>query len=94
MNDYVVGMQYYEEQKRNFVLKHGNFREETSLEHNIIHKTLCFEDGSAWFEVYGKKEEIVNVEVKGVKLRTKADLFRLEFWSTDDGKSKFVYEAY
>lgn len=92
-------MEQYKLEKFAFYRKHGAVvKEESQLVHGITSKTVLFEDGKMWCEVYGKCTEKVTtpITVKGLTLNIdlEIDLFRLEYWSTDNSVSKFAYERY
>lgn len=87
----------YNELKKDFFKKHHNdFRIDTGMlnEYDGWNKTYIFEDGAAWYEVYSKVVEPIEVEVRYCKVRGVATLLKTEFWSSDDSKSRYYYEEY
>lgn len=79
-----------------FAIRHNEKaerREYTSLIDGIIRKTVCWSDGATWWEVTETEYcEEVEVEVHGIKARVSVPLRKTEYWSTEDGCSKYFYE--
>ena len=86
----------YEGEKLGFIGKHlkkSDYRIDTSpMENNCYHKEYVFEHGAVWYEVIFLIEEEIVVEVHGIRCVVTVKFNKTEYWSTDDGKSKFIYE--
>lgn len=88
-------MEHYQQEKLKFYKKHGAvLKEESQLVNGTTAKTVLFEDRAIWCEVYGKYAEEATVTVRGIKVKVTVDLFRIEYWSTDNSISQFAYERY
>ena len=87
----VVKFEDYQNIKKDFYQKHGEPKEYTSNENSIHLKTVVFDDGAEWYEKNELVQEEINGEKHGVPYSFLLFLNKLEFWSTDDSKSKFVY---
>lgn len=92
-------MEQYRLEKLAFYKKHRVvISEESHLVRDITLKTVIFEDGKIWYEIYGKYVEKVTttITVKGIDLEINldVDLFRIEYWSSDNSTNKFAYEKY
>lgn len=88
--------QYYEE-KTAFFAKHNNgFKLETSSLSvgNSYVKTYAFEDGAGWCELLRNVHEEAEFEHRGMTFKCTVSLAKLEFWSTDNSKSRYYYEKW
>ena len=86
----------YLKELHDFAEKHnenGGVKTYTSpMKNDRYHKEICWEDGAAWYEVTELIWETVPVTVHGVDANLFCQLWRTEFWSTDDGHSKYTYQ--
>ncbi len=92
----VVTTKEYNKDKRDFLNRHGDFTVHTSSldEYNSYHKEYVCEDGAVFYEVNGPEYVTIPVTVNLVDLDIEVELFRTEYWSSDNAKSKFCYEKY
>lgn len=76
-----------------FAKKHNNdFNVETSpMVNNAYHKNYYFADGAVWTECNDIVIESIEAVVHGVKVVALVKMTRCEYWSTDDSKSKYVF---
>lgn len=81
---------------KEFCLKHnkkGECRIETSpFLNGAYHKNYMYSDGATFTEINEYVYETITFVKHGIKFETEIQFFRTEYWSTDDSKSKFVYE--
>lgn len=86
----------YEEDKKLFFRKHkNNFECETQgSSAEYYRKTYTFKDGAVWYEVMTKEEVEDTVEIYKCNVKVKADMFKTEYWNTDDAASKIFYEPW
>lgn len=91
----------YKYEKDMFFKKHKyDFETNTSPmdEYGKYHKTYVFKDGAVWYETmfpeYVKQE--IETEIKFIKIKTEIEIkmFVIEFWNTDNSKSKKYYEKF
>ena len=91
-----VTFREYQEDLIAFCQKHNKKAEcrvETSpFENNQYHKNYLYSDGATFTEINEIVYEEVEIEVHGIKVKTTVELFRTEYYSTDNSKSKFVYQ--
>ena len=80
-----------------FVGKHSkknDFRVETSpMINDRYDKKYLFEDGSTFWEINEIITEEVEVEVHVITCKAQVELYRHEYWSTDDSSTKYWYES-
>lgn len=87
--DYLKELQAFAE-KHN---ENGGVKTYTSpMENDRYHKEICWEDGATWYEVTEKIWETVPLTVHGVECHAYVELWRTEFWSTDNGHSQYCYQ--
>lgn len=53
-------------------------------------KEYCFTDGHQFSEVNERITDIVDIEYHGIKIPAKIEVWRTEYWSTEQG-SKYTY---
>ena len=86
----------YENQKIAFAKKHNRKAEckvyTSPMENNRYHKEYCWSDGHQWCEVIELVTETVEAEAHGINFNVEVELYRTEFWSTEDSRSKYLYE--
>ena len=86
----------YLKEMQKFAAKHnenGGVKSYTSpLENVRYHKEIRWEDGAAWYEVTERIWETVPIEVHGIKMVRYIEMWRTEFWNTDNGQSRFFYQ--
>lgn len=87
-------MEEYQKEYQKFCKKHGYHKEYSYLKNGITYKEISFEDNTVWYEVYGKEIEKVNVEVKGIIVEVEVELFKLEYWNTDNSISKIALDRF
>lgn len=85
----------YNEEITKFAQKHNKKSEcriyTSGMENNRYHKEYCWADGANWYEVTELITEDVTVEVHGLTFTTTVEMWRTEYWSTEDSKSKYFY---
>ena len=86
----------YTKQKIDFFLKHskdtGDVKEyDNFTENGVMKKEFSFSDGACWFECMDRVLETGETVIRGCKIPVKAELFRVEFWSTDNSRSQYYY---
>ena len=93
---YICTSEEYAEEKKAFFRKHhGNFKTNTSGgSAEYYRKTFTFADGAVWYEVMQREETQHLVEINKCHVWVTADLFRVEFWNSDDPTSKNYYEPW
>ena len=87
----------YNAEKMEFFNNHKNdFKCDTSSmdQYGRYWKTYVFEDGAIWYEALSTEYIQQEIEVKCCKVNVEIKMFRTEFWSTDDSKSKYYYEKF
>lgn len=84
----------YSQIKREFMARHNcNLMVYTSpMIENTYHKEYSFEDGAQWNEIMELVEEVVEVEVHSMMMKVVVKLWKTEYFSTDDSKSRYYYE--
>ena len=88
-------MNAYEQDKTAFLKKHGLKEVFTSpMINDTYHKEYITEDGGIFYEVMSSHYETIETETHGVKVETFVKLFRVEYWNTDNAKSRYHYEKY
>lgn len=82
--------------KSEFLLRHGDFKIITSGldDAQRYRKAYVCEDDAVWTEINGPEDVTEEVYVKGVPVLVTVKLFRTEFWSTDDSRSRYTYSNY
>ena len=86
----------YETDKAKFFKKH-NYEYKVidgGMKDDVYCKNYVFADDAIWTEVVGPTWEKVFVEVKKVDVEIDVKMLRIEYFNTDEGKSKFYYEEY
>lgn len=66
----------------------------SSMENNGYHKEYIFKDGAIFHEICQKVVEKVEVIVHNVLVPATVTLFRTDWFSSDDFRSKFYYETF
>ena len=92
-----IGYQEYAKLKDEFFKKHSyDYKIETSQmdEYGHYHKEYLFEDEAIWYESYRPTFEKAVVEIKKVKVEVEVKMFCTEFWDTDDGTTRCMYEKF
>lgn len=90
-------MKDYYEDLRDFCARNGKYECKvytSPLIKNSYHKEFCYSNGATFYEISDVVVEQVEVEVHGVRVLVEVKLRRLEYWSTTNSKSKFVYERF
>ena len=95
-------MKEYNDIKTLFYRKHAteNGIHESGMidEYGRIHKNVYFNDGAEWHEVSEKirEEATTTVNIHGIakEVATYIDLFRTEYFNTDNSESRYMYEVY
>lgn len=64
----------------------------SAMVNNSYHKEYVWSDGAQFFEVTDMVTEEAVGEVHGVQVTFPVTFWRVEFWSTEDAKSKYFYE--
>lgn len=84
----------YWDKKMTFFKKHPMDTVHTSPmdEYGGYHKTYICEDGAQWFESMGIVPVTERVVVRGVAVNVTVDLFRTEFWNTEEAGTGVYYE--
>ena len=94
----VVRVEQYESDKQEFFMAHKNdfhlSRHGNSAED--YQKVYSFSDGSTWYESMTREtvEELVYFETCKCNIKVRIDVMKVEYWSTDDSKSKCYYEQW
>ena len=92
----VVTYNEYNEEKQKFFRKHKNNFTETTKGNSAEYYShvYAFADGAVWNEVMTREQCQEEVTIHYCKVKVDVDLFRTEFWSTDDADSKYYYEPW
>lgn len=90
----MADMKEYYNDLREFVSKHGEYKEIATLEGTTQRKMLLFTDGSTWYECSRKVFETAHGTVKGIDVAFTVELFETEWWSDDNAASKKMYDRY
>lgn len=90
-----VSYKEYDEKKKAFFTKHGDFIVSTSPmdEYSRYYKTYSFEDGHQWNECYSTEYIEYTTEVRCCTIKATAKMFRTEFYSTESS-SFYMYQPY
>lgn len=92
----VVSFREYQEDLKAFCEKHNKNSECTIVTspftNNQYHKSYMYSDGATFTEINERIFEEIETEIHGIKVKTMVELFRTEYWSTDNSRSNFVYE--
>lgn len=87
-----VTFEEYERDKIAFLHRHGDWKVYTSpMGGNKYYKTYTCEDNALFAEVTERTSEPVQVELYGLKQVVFVDVWRTEFWSTEQA-SQYLYE--
>lgn len=90
-----VSYKEYSKEKANFLLRHGEWKVETSpLQGTVYYKTYICEDGAVWYERMEKRTLYKVVEINGFDTTASVDIQETEFWHSDDSASKLMYEKW
>lgn len=93
-----VTYEEYEIERINFIKKNSEHEWEVKMspmdEYGRYSKTYIFDNGAQWFETCGPVTEIAQFEHRGMTFEAEVKMFRVEFFSTDDSKSKYYYERF
>ena len=86
----------YEKDFGEFLKKHQKGSNEISVStspmtNDRYHKTYASTDGGEFTEINERVTEMAEAEIHGLKVTVPVVLYRTEYWSTDNSKSKFVY---
>lgn len=86
----------YSKEKKEFFEKHSDFQIYTSSMdvYGRYWKTYRFENGAEWYEAMTPEYVRQEVEIKLCKTTIEVKMLRIEFWSSDNAKSKFYYEKF
>lgn len=91
----VVPIEYYRKEMRRFMEKHSQYGEMVvhtgPLVDGTYCKSFCWDHGAEWWEDTKVVQEQTTVKVRGVECKATVSLLRIEYWSTDDSTSKYVY---
>lgn len=91
-----VNFEEYQKDLKRFCKKHnqnGECKIETSpMINNCYHKNYIYDDGSNFTEINEIVVEEVEVKVHGIFIKVDVQLWRTEYYSTDDSKSKYFYQ--
>lgn len=84
----------YKQIKDEFMAKHTCERKvyTSPLVDNKYHKDYCYSDGANWSEITELVEEVVVVVVHSIRTKVTVKLWKTEYFSTDDSKSRYYYE--
>ena len=85
----------YNRELADFAAKHnkkGECKIYTSpMENDRYHKEYVWSDGSEWYEVTELIREKGTINVHGIEFVVEVEMWRTEFWSSDNSKSKYYY---
>lgn len=87
---------YYEQERRDFLRRHGEYREWTTLQDGVRRCVFSFADGAQWFEVETEEEEYAEVKPRGMDSAclARVTLRKIEFWTTENSFSRLaIYPA-
>ena len=93
----VVSSTEYNRLKRLFFEKHKNdFVCDTSPMdgYGIYYKTYTFSDNASWYERMSPEFVESSVTAKGITIPVTVKMFKVEFWNSDVGFSKYYYELF
>lgn len=84
----------YWDKKQAFFKKHQLDKVHTSPmdQYGGYNKTYICEDGAQWFESMGVVPVTERVTVRGVGVTVTVNLFRTEFWNTEEFGTGIYYE--
>lgn len=94
----IVRQSEYENDKQAFFSSHRNDWKQSTHGNSAedYQKTYAFSDGAVWYESMTKEtvEELVYLETYKCSIKVRVDVMRIEYWSTDDSRSKCYYEQW
>ena len=82
----------YNERKKKFFANHACENVKETRFGNM--KYFNMEDGATWYEFNSAVDKEILGEVHGVPYRFVVSLYKTEYWSTDDGNSRVVYDKF
>ena len=93
------GYRDYETEKREFFARHshetGDVKEYSHMDDfGVTRKSFCFADGASWHERNEKNTESKKVSIRGIEVTVSIDLFKCEYWDTDNSNSRYFYEVW
>lgn len=90
----IVDYDTYVSEKQAFFKKHKNnfTKHETGSSAEHYSKIYTFQDGNSWYEVMTR--EYAKVELPDYKCKVSVDLFRVEYYNSEESGSKFYYEPW
>ena len=97
MKGNVVTYKKYEEEKKDFLFRHGGmYKVDTSDmdDCGVYYKTYIAEDGKVWYERMSPEVVKGGLDVYGVLHNVLVKMLKTEFWSSDDGVSRCYYEVF
>ena len=92
-----VTYKQYNKEKAAFFAKHDNdFEVETSSLSvgNSYLKSYIFKDGACWEELLRNVHEEAECEHRGITFKCNVSLAQLEYWNTDNSKSRYYYSKW
>lgn len=91
-----VSFKEYQDDLKEFCQHHNKKAECTvytsPMVNNVYTKYFMYSDGATFTEVNDFVTEDVKVEAHGMVMTVPVKFFRTEYYSTDNSKSKFVYQ--
>lgn len=92
-----VNYNEYENDLNSFIKKHSKKSDlhvwTSPLTNGEYHKEYLFEDGNGFYEINNMNyTEEIELEVHGIKAKAEVKMVKHEYWSTDEGTSKYWYE--
>jgi hypothetical protein len=92
-----VTYEQYNEEKAAFFAKHDNdFKVESKYgsESSSYLKTYVFEDGACWHELLRNVHEEAEFTHRGITFKSNVSLAQMEFWDSDNSKSRYYYSKW
>ena len=93
----IVNYQTFENDLNSFISKHSKKSDlhiwTSPLKDGEYRKEYLFEDGASFYEINRMNySEQVEIEVHGLWMMVEVKMIRHEYFSTDEGTSKYWYE--
>ena len=89
-----VTWQKYQNEKNDFLKKHGEYAENTRIVNGVSFMRYTFEDGCWWEESLRKETCVCEFEINKASCKATVELAKVEFYSTECVDSKFAYDQW
>lgn len=91
-----VGFKEYQKDLQEFCQRHNQKAEcrvyTSPMENDSYHKEYCYSDGATFYEINDIVYDEAKITMHGLEIKVPIAFYRTEYFSTDNGKSKFFYK--